>query len=118
MDPSYRIQVEQVEPGFLASPQLTPQDMAALAASGVRSVINNRPDGEGGPGQPSSAQLEAAARAAGIEYRYLPVPSSGHSDEDARRMADLVSQLPPPVLAFCRSGRRSVALYRKGRSLP
>jgi uncharacterized protein (TIGR01244 family) len=118
MDPTQALRAQQVEPGFFAAPQLSPEDMPALAAAGVRSVINNRPDGEGGAQQPSSDQLQAAARAAGLEYRYLPVPSSGHSDADARRMAQLVGELPRPVLAFCRSGRRSAALYLKGKTLP
>lgn len=117
MSTTQRIQAHQVEPGFFAGPQLAPEDMAALAAAGVRSVINNRPDGEGGPDQPGSTQLEAAARAAGLQYRHLPVPPGDHSDPDARRMAELVAELPRPVFAFCRSGRRSVALYHKGKSL-
>jgi protein tyrosine phosphatase (PTP) superfamily phosphohydrolase (DUF442 family) len=48
--------------------------------------VNNRPDFEGGPSQPPSAQLEAAARASGLEYRHLAVPSAGHPDEQARAM--------------------------------
>ncbi|MEY4754867.1 MAG: hypothetical protein RJA44_2542, partial [Pseudomonadota bacterium] len=31
------------------SPQLEPAALAAVAAAGFRSVINNRPDFEGGP---------------------------------------------------------------------
>jgi uncharacterized protein (TIGR01244 family) len=111
---------EAVDEGLFVHPQLTPEEMPALAASGIRSVINNRPDGEGGAAQPASSQLEAAARAAGLEYRHLPVPSAAdaQTDADARRMVELVEQLPQPVLAFCRSGRRSASLYRKGKSLP
>lgn len=108
--------VEPVDEALSITPQLSADDMQAAAAAGYRSIINNRPDFEGGPGQPRSAELEAAARAAGLQYRHLPVPPSGHSDADARRMADLVDRLPKPVLAFCRSGRRAAALYQKGRS--
>ncbi|MHB1121235.1 MAG: protein tyrosine phosphatase family protein [Ramlibacter sp.] len=111
-----RLHTERVDGALSITPQLEAQDMEAAAAQGYRSIINNRPDFEGGPGQPRSAELEAAARAAGLQYRHLPVPPSGHSDADARRMADLVDSLPKPVLAFCRSGRRSAALYQKGRS--
>jgi uncharacterized protein (TIGR01244 family) len=113
------LQAEAVDEGFFVRPQLAPEDMPGVAASGVRSIINNRPDGEGGAAQPSSLQLEAAARAAGLEYRYLPVAASAdaHSDADARKMAELVERLPHPVMAFCRTGRRSAALYRKGKSL-
>lgn len=44
--------------------QITVDDVAVLARQGYRSIINNRPDGEGGPSQPTSAQIEAAAKAA------------------------------------------------------
>jgi uncharacterized protein (TIGR01244 family) len=93
------------------APQLAPEHMAAAAAAGFRSVINNRPDGEGGPQQPGSAAIEAAARAAGLEYAYLPVAGSYQSPEEAQAMAALMQRLPKPVLAFCRSGARSGRLY-------
>lgn len=105
---------EQIDTTLAVAAQLRPEDMPALVAAGFRSVINNRPDFEGGPGQPTSAELEAAARGAGLEYRYLPVPPARHTWEQASSMARAVAALPHPVLAFCRSGRRSAALYRLG----
>ena len=104
-----------VEPGFYVTPQLTAEDMASVQAAGFASVINNRPDHEGGPAQPDSGALAAAARAVGLSYRYLPVPPSGHADVDARQMVELVQSLPQPVLAFCRTVTRSAALYQKGK---
>lgn len=109
------LDVEAIDAGVFVAGQLMPQDMPALAGAGLRSVINNRPDGEGGADQPDSAQLEAAARAAGLEYRYVPVPPAGHGAADARRMSDAVDALPKPVLAFCRTGRRAAALYLMAR---
>ena len=106
---------EQIDEALYVTPQVLPEDMPAIAATGVRSIINNRPDFEGGAGQPTSAQLEAAARAAGLDYRYLPVPPAGHTPEQARSMVDAVEALPQPVVAFCRTGRRSAALYRMGK---
>ena len=91
--------------------------MAAIKAAGFASVINNRPDHEGGQAQPDSAALEVAARAAGLCYQHLPVPPSGHVDADAQQMVELVHSLPQPVLAFCRTGARSAALYQKGKQL-
>lgn len=111
------VNTEPVDQKLAVAQQLRPQDMAAVARAGFRSVINNRPDNEEGPHQPASRDLQAAAAAAGLEYHYLPVPSAGHSEVDARQMARLVDSLQGPVLAFCRSGRRSAALYRLGRSL-
>ncbi|HKX93741.1 MAG TPA: TIGR01244 family sulfur transferase [Methylibium sp.] len=94
------------------APQLAPDAMAAAAAAGFRSVINNRPDFEGGPEQPTSAAMEAAARAAGLEYVFLPVASAFQTPEQAQAMADALERLPKPVLAFCRSGARSARLYQ------
>lgn len=106
---------ERIDDGVFVCAQLTPADMPALAAAGFRAVINNRPDSEGGAGQPTSAALEAAATAAGLAYSHLPVPPAGHSTDDGRQMAERVARLPKPLVAFCRSGRRSQALYRLGR---
>ncbi|MBX3636260.1 MAG: TIGR01244 family phosphatase [Rubrivivax sp.] len=93
------------------APQLTAAAMAEAARLGFRSVVNNRPDGEGGPGQPRSAEIEAAARAAGLQYRYLPVDSGFQTPQQAAEMAALLAELPRPLLMFCRSGARSARLF-------
>jgi uncharacterized protein (TIGR01244 family) len=93
------------------APQLTPEAMAEAARAGFRSVVNNRPDFEGGPSQPTSAQIESAANVAGLEYRYLPVAGNYQSPEDAAAFAALLAELPRPLLVFCRSGARSTRLY-------
>lgn len=93
------------------SPQLEPAAMAAVAAAGFRSVINNRPDFEGGPDQPTSASIAAAAEAAGLQYAHLPVAGGYQSPEEIARFAELLAALPRPLLAFCRSGARSTKLY-------
>lgn len=100
-----------VTPEFSVAPQLEPAAMPLAAAAGFRSVINNRPDFEGGPNQPTSAQMEAAARAAGLEYRHLPVNGAYQSPQEIAQFAELLATLPKPVLAFCRSGARSTKLY-------
>jgi len=94
------------------APQLTPEAMAEAARMGFRSVINNRPDFEHGPDQPTHAAIEAAAHAAGIEYRFLPVHSVHHSAEQVAACAQLLAELPRPLLLFCRSGARSAKLYQ------
>ena len=88
------------------APQLEPQAMQLAAQAGFKSVINNRPDFEAGPEQPTSAAIEAAARAAGLEYRYLPVSPMVQTPEEVARFAALLAELPKPILAFCRSGTR------------
>jgi uncharacterized protein (TIGR01244 family) len=93
------------------APQLTPEAMAEAAAMGFKSVVNNRPDFEHGPDQPRSADIEAAAIAAGLQYRHLPVDGGWQSPEEIAAMAQLLAELPRPLLAFCRSGARSTRLY-------
>lgn len=97
--------------------QFSPAAMAEAAAAGFRSVVNNRPDHEHGPGQPSSADIEAAARAAGLEYRHLPVDAGWQSPEQIAAFAVLLAELPRPLLAFCRSGARSTRLYAAAKAL-
>ena len=103
--------IRPVGPDVCVAPQLTPEAMAEAARAGFRSIINNRPDFEHGPQQPTNAVIEAAARAAGLEYRFLPVDSAHQSPEEIAAFARLLKELPRPILAFCRSGARSTRLY-------
>ena len=97
---------------FVFVRQLTVDDIDEAAASGIRLIVNNRPDGEE-PGQPSSAQIEAAARAAGLDYRHIPV-AGGFAPGQVEAMAEALEE--GPVLAFCRSGTRSTYLWALARA--
>jgi uncharacterized protein (TIGR01244 family) len=108
---SSTLPLRAVAPDVCVAPQLTPEAMAEAARAGFRSVINNRPDFEHGPGQPTSADIEAAARAAGLEYRFLPVAGAFQTPEQIAAFATLLEELPRPILAFCRSGNRSTNLF-------
>ncbi|TDL79442.1 TIGR01244 family phosphatase [Palleronia sediminis] len=90
--------------------QVAPEDISTIAAGGFRSVICNRPDGEG-PDQPSFAEIEAAARAAGLDARYLPIEGGKVSDADADAFGRALDEMPGPTLAYCRTGMRSVTLW-------
>ena len=105
------LSVQSLSPDLSVSPQLAPDAMAQAAAQGFRSVINNRPDFEGGPDQPTSASIEAAARAAGLAYEWLPVAPNAHSADEIARFGELLATLPKPILVFCRSGARSTKLF-------
>lgn len=104
--------LRNVAPDVCVAPQLEPPAMAELAAMGFKSVVNNRPDFEEGPGQPTDAQMRAAAEAAGLVYAYLPVEPAYQSPEQIARMGELLASLPRPMVAFCRSGTRSGKLYQ------
>ncbi len=104
--------LRQLSPDVSVAAQLDATAMAWAARLGFRSVINNRPDFEAGPEQPTSATIEAAATAAGLAYVYLPVAPACQDPQEIARMAELVATLPKPILAFCRSGARSGKLYQ------
>jgi uncharacterized protein (TIGR01244 family) len=104
--------LRQIDNDVFVAPQLDAAAMAEVARLGFKSVVNNRPDFEHGPDQPTSAQVEAAATAAGLQYRHLPVAGGYQSPEEVAAMHALMAELPHPVLAFCRSGARSTRLYQ------
>ena len=108
---THHLAIRPIDADVCVAPQLWPEAMAEAASLGFRSVVNNRPDFEHGHDQPANADIEAAARAAGLEYRFLPVNGMHQSAEDAAAMAALLAELPRPLLMFCRSGARSTRLY-------
>ncbi|GAA0786996.1 TIGR01244 family phosphatase [Roseibium denhamense] len=94
-----------------ASGQIDPSDIAAIKELGFRSIICNRPDGEGAD-QPDFEEIRQAAEAAGLQARYLPVSPSGLTAADLEGFSGLTETLPKPILAYCRSGARSAALWQ------
>jgi uncharacterized protein (TIGR01244 family) len=115
--PETPLAITPVNEHFAVAPQLLASQLAHVAALGFRAVINNRPDGEAGPDQPSNESLRAAALVAGLRYAYVPVPPTTASHEQVLQMQQALVQLPKPVLAFCRSGTRSKRLYETVRAL-
>ena len=103
--------LRQIADDVFVAPQLDAAAMAEVSRLGFRSVINNRPDFEGGPDQPTAADVGAAARAAGLQYRHLPVAGNYQSPEEISAFARLLAELPRPLLCYCRSGQRSTKLY-------
>jgi len=100
--------IRRVTDQFAVAPQIALEDFAALADMGFRHVINNRPDGES-PDQPSSADMAAAAKAAGLTYVHAPFV--GQPTSVAVREA---LQASGRTLAFCRSGTRSITAWAVG----
>jgi uncharacterized protein (TIGR01244 family) len=107
--------IRQLDDKTMVSGQLTPDQVAGLKDHGVTLLVNNRPDNED-PGQPLSADLEAAAEAAGMEYRHIPIRyGMGPSDVEAMRDA-LHATGDGKLLAFCRSGNRSTLAWAVARA--
>ncbi len=87
-------------------------DLEAIRAAGFGSIICNRPDGEDS-GQPSFHETRTAAQTQGLEARHQPIVPGKISEDDVVTFRALVSELPKPVLAYCRTGARSSSLWTK-----
>ena len=98
--------------GFSVAPQISIEDVAEAKAQGFAMIVNNRPDGEE-PGQPTSAQIEAAAKAAGLAYVHVPVRGMPTA-EQVDLVAAAVAAAEGPTLLFCRSGTRSIITWSLG----
>jgi uncharacterized protein (TIGR01244 family) len=105
----------KVTDDFTVAPQIAPGDLAEAAAMGFTLVINNRPDGEA-PGQPTSAEMQAAATAAGLDYVHIPVVG-GPGPAQVEAVREAVDAAKGPVLAFCRSGTRSIVTWSLGQAM-
>jgi uncharacterized protein (TIGR01244 family) len=105
----------QLDEKTLVAGQIRPEDVPALKELGVTLIVNNRPDGED-VGQPESDDIEAAAKAAGIDYRHVPIARGmGPSDVEAMREA-MHAARSGKLFAFCRSGNRSTLAWAVAKS--
>jgi uncharacterized protein (TIGR01244 family) len=109
------IMAHELDPRTEVSAQIAPSEVAGLKAHGVTMIVNNRPDDED-VGQPTSAQIEAAAREAGIDYRHVPITRGiGPADVEAMRNA-IHDAGEGKLFAFCRSGNRSALAWAVAKS--
>jgi uncharacterized protein (TIGR01244 family) len=97
------------------SPQITPEQVAEAKQQGFTFIVNNRPDDEQ-PGQPSGAEIEAAAKAAGLGYRAIPISHAGFTEGQVAAMQEALEAAPGLVLAYCRSGTRSTFVWALARA--
>ena len=112
--------LRQLDDNTFVSGQITPDEVASLKQRGITTIVNNRPDGED-PGQPTGAEIEAAARAAGIEYRFVPIRRGPGPTEVEEMRNALHEAAEGKLLAYCRSGTRSTftwALARREDGVP
>jgi uncharacterized protein (TIGR01244 family) len=103
-------QLVSLAPGLSVTGRLDRPDIDALAHAGVRTIINNRPDGED-PGQLPVAEARRLAEALGIAYHHIPIAAATLSRADVDAFAATLRDAPAPVVAHCRSGTRSTLLW-------
>lgn len=104
------MELKRINDHITVSGQIEPEDVQTLKAQGFKTIINNRPDDEA-PGQPSSAEIEAAAKAAGLKYVAIPLGRDGVSPDMVDKTKAALDDSEGPVFAFCRSGTRSTTLW-------
>ena len=107
----FAMRVLELAPDVFVSGQLFEHELRAAARQGVKTIVNNRPDGEA-PGQPPSAELQRVAEELGMTYVYFPVVSGQITHEDVEGFRKLSREFERPTLIFCRSGARSTALWQ------
>ena len=97
-------------PGLSVAGRLDRADIDALARAGVRTIVNNRPDGED-PGQLPAAEAKQLAAVHGIAYHHIPITAATLTRGDVDAFAATLRDAAQPVVAHCRSGTRSALLW-------
>ena len=99
----------QLTDQILVAPQIAVGDVMDAAQAGVTLIINNRPEDESADQTPG-AEIEIAARAAGLDYVAIPVTHAGFAEWQVKAMAEALAKTDCKILAYCRSGTRSTLL--------
>ncbi|MEO0466444.1 MAG: TIGR01244 family sulfur transferase [Pseudomonadota bacterium] len=102
--------IRTVTDSFAVAPQITPDDLEQIAAAGFKTIIANRPDGEGGLDQPRMGAVRAKAEEKGLIFIALPF-SGAPTPEIVERMGQILSEAETPILAYCRTGTRSITAW-------
>jgi len=96
---------------FSVSPQIPPDDVAALKEQGFTTLLCARPDNEEA-GQPSFADIKAAATAAGLTAIHIPIVPGQATSADVQAMDEALRDADGPVFGYCKGGPRAEALYK------
>lgn len=104
--------VKQLSRHFAVAEQITASDIKAIADAGFRSIVCARPDGEGGPTQPTFSAIASAATTHGLEAAHVPVVPGQMTAADVEKFDQAIRALPGPVLGYCRSGARAAGLWQ------
>lgn len=105
----------QVTERLAVTPQIDPEDIPALAEAGFTTIIANRPDAEVDLSHGSEAMAGHAAQA-GLDFHYLPIVPGQLGPEQIEKFSEILDNAPGPVLAYCRSGTRSITAWALGQA--
>jgi uncharacterized protein (TIGR01244 family) len=104
------LEVKRINDQVSVAGQIEVSDIPALKAAGFTTIVNNRPDAES-PEQPPSAEIEAAARAEGLDYHHIPLGREGVTPDMVEKTKAVLEGSAGPVFCYCRSGTRSTTLW-------
>ncbi len=104
--------IREINDEYSVTGQIAAEDLDTIKSLGFKSLVCHRPDQEQ-PGQPDFAEIEARAKALGLEITHIPVGPMGVTGDAVRAMVDALDTLPRPMLGYCRSGARSTAIYQQ-----
>jgi uncharacterized protein (TIGR01244 family) len=100
----------QLSPGLTAAGALSADNIEALAASGVKTIVNNRPDNED-PGQLPADEARKLCAARGIAYHHIPFVNATLTAADVDAFEKVLMSGSHPMVAHCRSGTRSTMIW-------
>ncbi|MCG7518832.1 TIGR01244 family sulfur transferase [Ruegeria sp. Ofav3-42] len=107
------MEIRPITPRYAVSPQITVEDVPAIAAAGFVKVICNRPNAEV-PYDMQSDAIGQAVRAAGLEYEVLELTHQTMTPSNVALQRELAESCSGPVLAYCASGTRCSVVWALG----
>jgi sulfide:quinone oxidoreductase len=107
------LSITKISDDYSTAPQISPSDVVQIAQLGFKTIINNRPDLEGGADQPSSDAIAEAVKQHGIHYVYIPVIPNQIQASQVEAFSKALSASAKPALGFCRTGNRASQMYTR-----
>ena len=117
--PKHHMQFNKLSETYTVSPQITPADVATIAAQGYKTIICNRPDPEV-PADCTAAAIRAAAETAGLGFYENPFDAHSFCMQTVETQQALCTDCATPILAYCASGNRCsiVWAFTQARTTP
>lgn len=109
----HSIDIKLIDQHFSITGQISPDDLAEIAQRGFKTIVNFRPDGEGGDSQPASTTLAEKAAGLGLAYVHIPVIPNQIQPDQVDKLNVVLEQQPHPILGFCRTGNRAQSVYQQ-----
>jgi len=104
------LDIRRLSGDFSVSPQIELDEVQAIKDAGFQSIICNRPDGEDA-GQDMFVDICNKAEKLGLRCISIPMVNTADTQSQLIETRNALTDLPKPVLAYCRSGTRCTVLW-------